>query len=229
MDVMAAADGGHDLHARSGGCATPCGLNSNLGYYTNFVNLLDLAAMAVPAGFRPNGLPFGISLIGPAFSDEALLALGDRFHRAQTVVPGPALDLSPCPPGCIAVAVVGAHLSGQPLNSQLTERGAHLVRSMPHRARVPAVCAGRHDAAEAGAGARGGLPGPGNRGGSVGGAGASVRRIRGRQCRRRWASATSCWMTADGEMLHLRTVRGAGRHRHHAIRRLDGLSVAGRY
>ncbi len=107
----------------------PLALNSNLGYYTNFVNLLDLAAVAVPAGFRPNGLPFGISFIGPAFSDEALLAIGDRYHRTRAKVGGPAIDVNACPPGCIAVAVVGAHLTGQPLNRQLTERGARLMKS----------------------------------------------------------------------------------------------------
>jgi allophanate hydrolase len=82
--------------------ADPVRLNTNLGYYTNFVNLLDLAAVAVPAGFRSNGLPFGVSLIGPAFSDEALLALADRFHRTQAEVPGPAIDLGPSSPGCVA-------------------------------------------------------------------------------------------------------------------------------
>ncbi len=60
----------------------PVRRNTNLGYYTNFVNLLDQAAVAVPAGFRSDGLPFGISFIGPAFTDEGLLALADRFHRA---------------------------------------------------------------------------------------------------------------------------------------------------
>jgi len=94
-------------------------LNTNLGYYTNFVNLLDLAAVAVPAGFRTNGLPFGISFIGPAFSDEALLGMGDLFRGA----------LETAAPGCVAVAVVGAHLSGQPLNWQLAERGARLIKT----------------------------------------------------------------------------------------------------
>jgi allophanate hydrolase len=59
--------------------ADPKQLNTNLGFYTSFVNLLDLAAIALPAGFRANGLPFGISLIAPAYSDSALLALGTRF------------------------------------------------------------------------------------------------------------------------------------------------------
>ena len=65
--------------------AEPIRLNSNLGYYTNFVNLLDLAAVAVPAGFRADGLPFGVTLVGRAGADAHLLALGDRLHRAAAV------------------------------------------------------------------------------------------------------------------------------------------------
>lgn len=101
--------------------ADPIKLNSNLGYYTNFVNLMDLAAVAIPAGVRSNGLPFGVSFIGRAFSDEALLSVADLFHRGTT----PAAT----PPGCVLLAVVGAHLIGQPLNWQLTQRGARLVRT----------------------------------------------------------------------------------------------------
>ena len=100
----------------------PIQLNSNLGLYTNFVNLMDLAAVAVPAGFRRNGLPFGVSLIGPAFSDQALLALARRFTDSAAVPSAAA-------PGCVLLAVAGAHLRGQPLNRQLTERGARFVRS----------------------------------------------------------------------------------------------------
>jgi allophanate hydrolase len=103
--------------------ADPIGLNTNLGYYTNFVNLLDLAAVAVPAGLRPNGLPFGISLVGRAFSDQALIALAGRYSGAAV-----SFD-SACPPGCVALAVVGAHLTGQPLNWQLTDRGAQRLKS----------------------------------------------------------------------------------------------------
>ncbi len=109
--------------------ADPIRLNSNLGYYTNFVNLLDLAAVAVPAGVRSTGLPFGVSFIGRAFTDESLLMVADQFHRAQATVPGPPVELEALPPGCVALAVVGAHLSGQPLNWQLTERGARLIRA----------------------------------------------------------------------------------------------------
>ncbi|HLK68216.1 MAG TPA: allophanate hydrolase [Bryobacteraceae bacterium] len=117
------------IYTHTAVAADPIQLNTNLGYYTNFVNLLDLAAVAVPAGFRANGLPFGISLVGPAFSDEALLAVSDRYHRTWARLPGAAIDMGACPPGCIAVAVVGAHLKGQPLNRQLTERGARLLKT----------------------------------------------------------------------------------------------------
>ena len=119
--------------------ADPIRLNSNLGHYTNFVNLLDLAAVALPAGFRANGLPFGVSLIGPAGSDIALLSAADRVHRhsgAKTLGGVSTLlqQTKPLakprtPPGCVLVAVVGAHLAGQPLNKQLTERGARLVET----------------------------------------------------------------------------------------------------
>jgi len=100
----------------------PVNINTNLGYYTNFVNLMDLAAVSAPAGFRSNGMPFGISFIGPAFSDEALLALAHRYLGAQD----PLLEKAP---GSLEVAVVGAHLTGQPLNSELTRRGARLKKT----------------------------------------------------------------------------------------------------
>jgi allophanate hydrolase len=116
----------------------PVELNSNLGYYTNFVNLLDLAAIAVPAGFKANGLPFGVSLIGKAFTDDGLLQVADRLHRSLATTLGgserkltatPAIEPPPAPPGCILMAVVGAHLTGQPLNWQMTQRNARLVRA----------------------------------------------------------------------------------------------------
>lgn len=101
--------------------ADPIQLNSNLGYYTNFVNLMDLAAISIPAGFRTNGLPFGVSLIGPAFSDAALLELASRTSRGRQQMT--------TAPGCVSIAVVGAHLTGQPLNRDLTTRGARLTRT----------------------------------------------------------------------------------------------------
>ena len=119
MDVLVLPTTG-TIYTHEAVAADPLGLNTNLGYYTNFVNLLDLAAIAAPAGFRPNRLPFGISIIGPAFSDRGLLSLASRYLGE------PAASAAP---GCIALAVLGAHLSGQPLNWQLTERGARLLKT----------------------------------------------------------------------------------------------------
>ena len=68
--------------------ADPVKLNDNLGLYTNFANLLDLAVLALPAGFRRNGLPFGISLLAPAFADHALLDLGADFQRLSAYPSG---------------------------------------------------------------------------------------------------------------------------------------------
>lgn len=120
MDVLVLPTAG-TIYRREAVLADPVRLNSNLGFYTNFVNLMDLAAVAVPAGFRRDGLPFGISFIGPAFSDEALLRLSARYLAEHSE--------NKTAPGCVLVAVAGAHLSGQPLNHQLTERGARLVRT----------------------------------------------------------------------------------------------------
>ncbi len=120
MDVMVLPTAG-TIYKHSQIEADPIRLNTNLGYYTNFVNLLDLVAIAVPAGARSNGLPFGISLIGPAFSDSALLHLGSLFTRD--------VKLPEVRPGCVSIAVVGAHLTGQPLNRELTERGARLIKT----------------------------------------------------------------------------------------------------
>jgi allophanate hydrolase len=116
--------------------ADPVTLNSNLGRYTNFVNLLDCAAIAVPAGFRHDGLPGGVTLIGPAFADGALAALGDKLHRALPFGMGrdreaalPAASAIPAPQsGMIPIVVVGAHLSGMPLNHQLTEAGGRRLK-----------------------------------------------------------------------------------------------------
>lgn len=120
MDVLVLPTTG-TIYTHEQVAADPVGTNSNLGYYTNFVNLMDLAAVAVPAGFRSNGLPFGISFIGRAFSDAALLELAHRFLGAKQPLFGGA-------PGCVELAVVGAHLEGMPLNSELTERGARLKK-----------------------------------------------------------------------------------------------------
>jgi allophanate hydrolase len=113
----------------------PIQLNSNLGWYTNFVNLLDLSAIALPGGFRDNGLPFGVTLMAPAFYDDALLSLGARYHRVLGGTAGVTplkiaeQPLPPGPPRGVLLAVVGAHLRGQPLNGQLTSRGGRFVKT----------------------------------------------------------------------------------------------------
>ncbi len=107
--------------------ADPVGVNAVLGRYTNFVNLLDLCAVAVPAGQRPDRLPFGVQLVAPAFADGALLDLAARWCG------------EPAPPagngdGWMELAVCGAHLSGLPLNPQLLGYGGRLA----YRARTAA-------------------------------------------------------------------------------------------
>ena len=115
--------------------ADPIGLNSRLGHYTNFANLLGLAAIALPAGFTPAGLAFGVTLVGPGSSDDALAPLADALHRAAGCGMGrPRVEIGDASPAQvesaerIELAVVGAHLSGLPLNGQLTKLGATLVR-----------------------------------------------------------------------------------------------------
>ncbi|MNZ90103.1 Allophanate hydrolase [compost metagenome] len=111
----------------------PVLFNSQFGTYTNFTNLADLSALALPAGFRADGLPAGITLIAPAWHDRALAAFGSRWQVALDLpmgatgraMPVPAVDVQP--PGSVRVAVVGAHLTGMPLNFQLTTRDAVFV------------------------------------------------------------------------------------------------------
>jgi allophanate hydrolase len=117
--------------------ADPIRLNANLGFYTNFMNLFDLSGVAVPAGFRADGMPFGVTLVGPPAADRALLEVAARLHRMSVTTLG-ALDL-PVPPraappvvmpeGYMLVAVCGAHMRGLPLNHQLRDRGGYLVQA----------------------------------------------------------------------------------------------------
>lgn len=116
--------------------AEPVHLNSRLGTYTNFVNLLDWCALSLPGGLRSDGLPAGITLIAGTWKDAALAEFGKRWQQAAPWTLGAtgkrlsSSQLEPLPAqlaGTITVAVVGAHLSGMPLNSQLRERGAVLL------------------------------------------------------------------------------------------------------
>jgi allophanate hydrolase len=107
--------------------AEPLGLNANLGLYTNFVNLLDMCAIALPAGFRDNATGFGVSLIGPAWADTALIELARRYEEIAPMPEAPPLDTQGVRQ-TVKLAVVGAHLGGMPLHWQLTTRDAELVR-----------------------------------------------------------------------------------------------------
>jgi allophanate hydrolase len=118
--------------------ANPRTYNSNLGIYTTFANLMDLAAVAVPNGFRSDGLPSGITLLGPRASDPLLAGAASAYHRkvggklGATAHPLPPLREAPeseAPGARKTIAVVGAHLSGQPLNHQLVNLGGTLVHS----------------------------------------------------------------------------------------------------
>ncbi|WP_375463545.1 allophanate hydrolase [uncultured Methylobacterium sp.] len=119
--------------------ADPIGPNSELGTYTNFVNLLDWCALAVPGRFRGDGFPSGLTLIAPRGRDGVLAAIGARLHAAAGVPIGASREPVPAPPaaspgasaGEIELAVVGAHLSGLPLNGELTGLGARFLRSVP--------------------------------------------------------------------------------------------------
>jgi allophanate hydrolase len=96
--------------------ADPIGANSRLGTFTNMANLLDLSAVAVPAGQRPDGLPFGVQLLAPAFADRPLLDLAARWS-GEPAQPPPVRTL---------LAVAGAHLTGQPANADLLRLGGVL-------------------------------------------------------------------------------------------------------
>lgn len=116
--------------------ADPVAVNSQLGTWTNFVNLADCSALALPAGMRDDGLPFGITLIGAAWQDTSLGEFGKRWQqslkgtRGATGLALPTATTPDTPPqGHIRLAVVGAHLTGMRLNSQLTERQARLVET----------------------------------------------------------------------------------------------------
>ncbi|MFM0365926.1 allophanate hydrolase [Paraburkholderia sediminicola] len=126
--------------------ANPVELNSQLGYYTNFVNLLDLCALAVPCQRRQDGLPAGITLIAPSGADRRLAGLGARIQalfatearsaseaavttvtEKKTAPAANTIEPLPFQEPTVALAVVGAHLRGQPLNWQLQEAGARFV------------------------------------------------------------------------------------------------------
>jgi len=113
--------------------ADPIKLNSNLGYYTNYMNLLDCACVAVPAGYLANGLPWGVSLVSTAMQDRKLLSYANKWQQLNQLKPGNLENILPATGAgpisfseTIPVIVCGAHLGGLALNWQLSERGAQL-------------------------------------------------------------------------------------------------------
>ena len=117
--------------------ANPLELNSRLGTYTNFVNLLDLCGLALPAAMRADGIPFGITLLAPAGHDARLASIGRVFHADTKLKMGakgltqPRLAALPTEANGdeIAIAVVGAHLSGMALNGELQTLGGRLLEA----------------------------------------------------------------------------------------------------
>jgi allophanate hydrolase len=136
---------GHPRHAEVD--AEPLAVNAQLGAYTNFVNLLGWCALAVPAGFTPAELPFGVTFIAPRAHDAALARFGAIWQESTELVLGATTQVAPrraaaafatalpASEPVVAIAVVGAHLSGLPLNPQLLALGAHsreVTQTAPH-------------------------------------------------------------------------------------------------
>ncbi len=121
--------------------ADPVALNSRLGTYTNFVNLLDLCAVAVPSGVRGDGLPSSVTLIAPAGADGFIAGLAAAIHARSGApmgatgrpAPAPTPASAGAPPGRFPLAVVGAHLAGLPLNRELVALGASFVGEVERR------------------------------------------------------------------------------------------------
>jgi allophanate hydrolase len=116
--------------------ANPIELNSRLGTYTNFANLLDLCALALPAAIRSDGIPFGITLLAPAGRDALLASIGRVFHADTKMTMGaigvlqpPLAALQPGGGSDLTLAVVGAHMSGMALNGELRAIGGRLIES----------------------------------------------------------------------------------------------------
>jgi allophanate hydrolase len=115
--------------------AEPVARNSDLGYYTNFMNMLDYAAVAVPAGFMAGGLPWGVTLFGRAFTDQYLLSLADALQRHSDLpLAGERALQLPAPANLAGndrarLVVCGAHLDGLVLNWQLKQRGGRLIEA----------------------------------------------------------------------------------------------------
>jgi len=113
----------------------PVQLNSNLGYYTNYMNLLDYTSIATPAGFTSDGMPFGVTFVSSAFSDLKLLGYVSLLQQSLQKTLGATkqalpelLPIQQISDDMIKIVVCGAHMSGLPLNHQLLDRDAILIK-----------------------------------------------------------------------------------------------------
>jgi allophanate hydrolase len=109
--------------------ADPIAPNSRLGTFTNFANLCDMAAFAIPAGLGLDGLPVGVTLLGPAWSEGRLAAIADHLHRRLTEVAIPPAVPDSLETGETALFCIGAHMAGLPLNGQVTGLGGRFLRA----------------------------------------------------------------------------------------------------
>ncbi len=212
--------------------ADPVRLNSNLGLTTNFVNLMDLSALAVPAGFRADGLPCGVTLIARAFEDGKLAVLGDKLHRAMS---GATMGNSgtPLPEGSIVTARPNPDLlsrrgrrraSFRPA-AQQPARGAGRAarRNDAHRARLQLLRPAGHGASEAGSRLRRRRQGW-HRGRGVGDGCGRVRLVRRpHSAAARHRHADAC-RRGHGQRIHMRRPRRARGRGHHRIRWLARLA-----
>ncbi|MGH8567835.1 MAG: allophanate hydrolase [Gammaproteobacteria bacterium] len=141
MDLLVTPTAG-TCYTRAAIDQEPIRRNTDLGYYTNFVNLMDLSALAMPAGFTGSGLPFGVSLVAPPFQEGFLCAVGHALHAAQGLTVGATRHRLPVGPAttpadgmAVRLCVCGAHMSGLPLNSELLRLGGRFLgpaRTAPH-------------------------------------------------------------------------------------------------
>ena len=199
--------------------ADPIGANSRVGIYSFACNLLDLCAVAVPVATTADGIPFGVTLMGPAGTDAATATAAARLLGEPTTetVTETLAD------GDIRLVVAGAHLTGQPLNHELTDRGGRLVGHHDHRSHLPPARAG-HRPAEARPGEGGGRSrSTADRGRGVVAAARRVRPLRRRRPPTAGHRPGRAGRRLLDSRLHLHAVRPRRRHRHHGLRRLARL------
>ena len=167
--------------------ADPIVTNSRLGTYTNFVNLLDLCGMAVPTGKRSDGLPMSVTLLAPAGRDDLVASLASRLHAASGLALGatgwtatvPDLPKRAADAGEIELVVVGAHLSGMPLNGDLKRLGGRFLRAVQTRPDYQLFALAEQSVPKPGLQRVGRATGRSDRGRGLGPSAPSIRDVRG--------------------------------------------------